>query len=95
MDSLQKKLDLAQPGDMWFIDTKGKENPLGDKCDHVGIYFEKVINGKVHNRIIEASGGKDKVRTTDGDDEPDPKEARKWNGSYERSIFRGLRRRSE
>jgi len=96
MTILQTKLDLAEPGDMWFIDYKyGEHGVLGDQCDHVGIYFERVIGNKVYNRIIEASGGKDKVRTTDGDLKPDPREARKWNGRYEESIFRGLRRRSE
>ena len=90
MTILQTKLDLAQPGDMWFIDHNfGENNPLGDKCDHVGLlFFDGTIN---EYRMIHASSTLDKVVTTDSD----PRIAPFWNGKSQNSIFRGLRRKSQ
>jgi cell wall-associated NlpC family hydrolase len=92
---LFSKMNLAQDGDMWFIDWH--EDGLGEaKCpDHVGIYFTKTEGGVTVRRIIEANAIADLVKTTDDDQFPDPFWSAYWNGMDRRTIFRGLRRRSQ
>jgi|GEM_PF-1878450 len=100
IEALERKLKIAQDGDMWFIDWY--YDGLGENAcpDHVGIFFTRTIGNVVYNRIIEANANIkfNRVITTDSyvnviNRNPDPKLSSYWNGSDERSIFRGLRRR--
>jgi len=99
-EALERKLKIAKDGDMWFIDYDN--DGLGEaQCpDHVGIYFTRIQNGETVGRLIEANERTyDVVRTTDDkidpDLEPDPQKSFYWNGRDKKSIFCGLRRRSQ